>query len=206
MSETISRFIVDTLIEGNIINDNQRNLYEYCFNTIAEIILSFISAVVIGVIFHQLAAVLIFMAVFFTLRSFCGGFHCETSGQCFIMSMVFLITAICSYPYICSLPLITFIITAIINGAAVIFLSPVEGKYKHIGTADRKRMKLTAIIITVIIYAVEILLYMLNSIFFYLIAITVLMSFISMIAGKISLIIYHSTAYLDHSQGSCKKL
>ena len=82
MSEKISKFIVDTLIDGRILSDSQRQLYEYCFNTILEIIISIISAVIIGIAFRKLIAVIIFMAVFFPLRTFCGGFHCETSRGC----------------------------------------------------------------------------------------------------------------------------
>lgn len=205
MSEKISKFIVDTLIDGKVINDSQRKVYEYCFNTIMEIILSFFSAVIIGILFHKLTAVIILMAVFFPLRTFCGGFHCETSRGCFIMSLTFLIVAICGYPYLCSLPLAAFFIAAIINCAFVICFSPVGGKHKHITPADKKRMKITAFIITLIIYVVEVILYISNIEYFYLIALAVLLSLFSMIIGKIMLYNNHSVNLLDHSQGFRKK-
>lgn len=205
MSEKISKFIVDTLIDGKIISDSQRQLYEYCFNTILEIIISIISAVIIGITFRKLTAVIIFMAVFFPLRTFCGGFHCETSRGCYIMSMVFLIAAIWSYPYLRLMPQVFFIIAAIINFVFVIFLSPVVGRHKHISTNDNKRMKITSLIITLIIYVLEIFLYISSNVYFYLIALTVLLSLISMIIGKIVFIYYRSACFLDHSQDFCQK-
>lgn len=199
MSEKISKFIVYTLIYGKIISDSQHQLYEYCFNTILEIIISIISAVIIGIAFRKLTAVIIFMAVFFPLRTFCGGFHCETSRGCYIMSMAFLIAAIWSYPYFRLMPQ-AFIIVAIINYVFIIFLAPVAGKHKQIPPDDNKRMKITSLIITLIIYVLEFFLYISNNEYYYLIALTVLLSLLSMIIGKIMLINYCSALFLDHSQ------
>ncbi len=206
MSEKISKFIVDTLIDGRILSDSQRQLYEYCFNTILEIIISIISAVIIGIAFRKLIAVIIFMAVFFPLRTFCGGFHCETSRGCYIMSMVFLIAAIWSYPYFRLIPQAIYMIAAIINYIFIIILSPVSGKYKHISPYDRKRMKITALIITSLIYVLEFFLYNSNDEYYYLIALTVLLELISMIIGKAALVYCRSACFLDHSQDFGQKI
>lgn len=121
------------------------------------------------------------------------------------MSMVFLIAAIWSYPYLRLMPQVFFIIAAIINFVFVIFLSPVVGRHKHISTNDNKRMKITSLIITLIIYVLEIFLYISSNVYFYLIALTVLLSLISMIIGKIVFIYYRSACFLDHSQDFCQK-
>lgn len=206
MSEKISKYIVETLIEGKIIDDSQRSLYVYCFNTIIEIILNAVSAIIIGIVFRKLTEVIIFMTVFFPLRAFCGGFHCETSKGCYIMSTFFLIAAILSYPYLSFIPQTALTVAAIINYVFIISLSPVSGKYKHISANDRKRMKITALIITSLIYVLEFFLYNSNNEYYYLIALTVLLVLISMIIGKAALVYYRSVRFLDHSQDFGQKI
>lgn len=200
MSEKISRFIVNVLIDGKKVNINQRNLYEYCFNTIIEIAINVISAIIIGIVCHKLIEVFIFMAIFFPLRTFCGGFHCETSSGCYIMSMIFLIVAIIVFPFLQSLSQTFWIISAIVNYMIVLLLSPVGGVHKKIFDNDKKRMKTTALIITAFIYILELFLYRSGNAYFYLIALTALLSLISMVIGKMMLKTYHSGRFLDRSE------
>lgn len=102
--DRISAFITDTLIEGKIIKIEERNLYLYCFGTLIEMTANLITTLIIGALLGKIVAALFFMLVFISLRSTAGGYHCETAGKCYLLSMAVYLAVILTYDYVSIAP------------------------------------------------------------------------------------------------------
>ena len=97
MFERLSIYFTDTLIEGNVLSRKDRQLYIYCFETTIELICNIGVILTTGSISEKLSATLMFMLVFFTLRSKAGGIHCKNSTECFIISLAVYLFTLFSY-------------------------------------------------------------------------------------------------------------
>lgn len=81
----ISFFLTLLLRKNGIISESQTELYEYGFQITIANFLNFIIALFIGMVFHSVIEVALFYCVFVSLRFFCGGYHAESYGKCFLL-------------------------------------------------------------------------------------------------------------------------
>ena len=137
--DKMSTFITDTLIEGGVIKSEERNLYVYCFGTIVEMLANIITTILIGILLGRLPATLIFLLVFIPLRSTVGGYHCETSGKCFILSMSVYLSIILTYKLSSIIPTRTCVLFCVIDFALILILSPVASPNKPLSLMERKK-------------------------------------------------------------------
>lgn len=95
MVHKISFFLTLLLRKNSIISEAETDLYEYGFQITLANLLNFVIAFLIGVIFRSVIEVALFYCVFISLRFFCGGYHADSYGKCF---MLFAITnLLCLY-------------------------------------------------------------------------------------------------------------
>lgn len=81
----ISFYLTLLLQKKGVISECQAELYEYGFQITIANLLNFIIAFLIGVIFHSVVEVALFYCVFVSLRFFCGGYHADSYGKCFLL-------------------------------------------------------------------------------------------------------------------------
>ena len=67
--------------------DDDSEVIEYGLYILISKIIFIITIVIIGIIFNELAAILLFTLLYTPLRSFAGGIHAETSFRCYILSL-----------------------------------------------------------------------------------------------------------------------
>lgn len=144
--DKMSTFITDTLIEGGVIKSEERNLYVYCFGTIVEMLANIITTILIGILLGRLPATLIFLLVFIPLRSTAGGYHCETSGKCFILSMSVYLSIILTYKLSSIIPTRTCVLFCVIDFALILILSPVASPNKPLSLMERKKNRCISIV------------------------------------------------------------
>ena len=89
----IERF-VDYQIGQEIINEEERNIYKYGYQVLVEYCFNTIAAILIAVFFHAYEIVIIFTVSFMLVRSYAGGYHAKTSIGCFALSAIMLICVI----------------------------------------------------------------------------------------------------------------
>ncbi len=109
----ISDFIIQQMIDKNIINTQDKELYYYGIKSTINIFVNILTAIFIGVCMHKLITVLVFLSSFITLRTFTGGYHSRRKFSCYIISnsLIFMICIIMNYistnnikiPYLCIL-------------------------------------------------------------------------------------------------------
>ena len=88
MVETSCRVIVNKMIDNEIIDSDEFDIYLYNLQIIVESliihVLLFVFAATIGHFFE----LLLFIIVFDGIRQFSSGFHCETTIGCVILSFI----------------------------------------------------------------------------------------------------------------------
>lgn len=167
MISKISTLISNQLVKHKIISEDAQDVYNYGVEIIISSFIGFIIVVLVGIIFKALLQAMIFYVIFVALRSMTGGFHATTYLRCnIIFSVVSLFTILFSKAASeiqLSVGMITlFFLPAI---AIFIWLAPVENPNKPIEEKKRIYWKLTAVIVSVLLYILSILLYINQHIF-----------------------------------------
>lgn len=148
--DKMSAFITDTLIEGEVIKNEERNLYLYCFGTLIEMTANFITTLIIGVLLGEFTSTLLFMLVFIPLRSTAGGYHCETAGKCYLLSLTVYCAVIFTYDFVSVTPLCICVLICVIDFAVIVVLSPIASLSKPFTVKEKKSNYRISIVITLI--------------------------------------------------------
>ena len=69
-----------------MITNDKISIYRYGYTLLIETFINFVLALLIGIVFDAVFSVIIFLAFFVPLRSFCGGWHAESSFGCTVIS------------------------------------------------------------------------------------------------------------------------
>ena len=94
----LSIILTDMLEHEHIIQMDDRAVYEYGFQITIANITNALIVLLIGILMHSVIRVLLFYAVFISMRIFCGGFHAQTYTRCFcLFGMTCLLCTISSY-------------------------------------------------------------------------------------------------------------
>lgn len=185
MFDKMSAFITDTLIEGKIIKIEERNLYLYCFGTLIEMTANLITTLIIGALLGKIVAALFFMLVFIPLRSTAGGYHCETAGKCYLLSMAVYLAVILTYDYVSIAPSYVCVLMCVIDFAAIIILSPIASPNKPIIANEKTRNRWLSIALSLIYIIVILVMLHCKSKYAFVILESFTAAVVSMIAGYI---------------------
>lgn len=183
--DKMSAFITDTLIEGKIIKIEERNLYLYCFGTLIEMTANLITTLIIGALLGKIVAALFFMLVFIPLRSTAGGYHCETAGKCYLLSMAVYLAVILTYDYVSIAPSYVCVLMCVIDFAAIIILSPIASPNKPIIANEKTRNRWLSIALSLIYIIVILVMLHCKSKYAFVILESFTAAVVSMIAGYI---------------------
>lgn len=144
--------ITDWLIKSNVIQAQDRDLYEYACRSLVFLIAPFVIALVAGMVFRMVAESLLMAVPYVVLRSFCGGFHLKSIKMCLIVSTLSYL-AIFSIGVFVSCDMFYYI-AAIISTISIGVLSPIMSPDKKIDSRRILHFKLMAIVLSVIILIV----------------------------------------------------
>lgn len=78
--------ITDWLIRSNVIQAEDRDLYDYACSSLVFLLAPFVIALVVGMVFRMVAEALLMAVPYVVLRSFCGGFHLKSIKLCLVVS------------------------------------------------------------------------------------------------------------------------
>lgn len=156
MSETI----VQIMIDRNIIQSKDRELYIFCFKFITEYLLFILVSEIIGVMFQLALPTAVFLITFIAMRSFGGGFHARSELLCMIYSFstVILYCIISTLLLYIWSDILFFCINVVylLSSVLYVFLSPVDPPNKKISQEKyvyyKTRSVFVCIIITIIYF------------------------------------------------------
>lgn len=135
MLQKISCAIVKKFELFGIVNNDNREIYLFGANQLLMLLINLISMIFIGILFHQTAQCLLYMALFIPLRSYSGGYHACSSHRCYVYSMICIAAAM----LVIKLNFLNFAICygiALVCGAIIFKLTPVEDQNKPLDDVE----------------------------------------------------------------------
>lgn len=181
----MSAYITDTLIEGKIIKMEERNLYLYCFGTLIEMTANIITTLIIGALLGKIVAALFFMLIFIPLRITAGGYHCETAGKCYLLSMAVYLAVIFTYNCVSTIPSYVCVLICVFDLTAIIILSPVVSPNKPFTAKEKIKNRRISIILSLIYITAIIVMLNSKNVYAFVILESLTAAVVSMIAGYI---------------------
>lgn len=82
----VSAFLTDYVIKKGIVDDSDRELYEYGFTVMTELGIFAVLCIIIMACTHMYLEGILFFVVFAPLRSYAGGLHLQKFYACLILS------------------------------------------------------------------------------------------------------------------------
>ncbi|MGL4914320.1 MAG: accessory gene regulator ArgB-like protein [Romboutsia sp.] len=152
MIKSLSYKFTNILVNNDIIENEDFEIYRYGFETLIYFIVNIAVALFIGIIFDRFMHTIVFLSCYCTLRQFTGGYHARNYTECTLTFVViYLITIFVSnnididkYKYL--LILVMIICTIIIYK-----LAPLEHRNKPLSKDEKKQYRKIAMRILSII-------------------------------------------------------
>lgn len=152
MIKNIAEKTTNFFIDKKIINLDDKEIYDYCFEIAYVSFITHLTVIIIAVVFNMVECSLIFLLTFSLLRRICGGYHACSYGRCAVISLlsffifVFFTKIMENYDYNFLLSLIGVWVLAM--------LSPVEDANKPI---TKKQYLILRKIIRIVTYVLTFL-------------------------------------------------
>lgn len=131
MLHTIAERVTEALYRHCQLEQGKKPVFVYGVELSISTLASAISIILISFLLQNPSASLSFLAVFFFLRLFAGGYHAPTYSKCFVLTnIVFLLTwttghLVLHFDLACLLPVIS-----LISGIVIFTFAPIKNK-KH---------------------------------------------------------------------------
>ena len=145
MLEYMSDKIARILVSQKIISDCDLDVYAYGLALLLSFFFNTVIMFIIGIITHRLVETILFLIVFVILRSFSGGYHADTFLKCMIITFS-------TYALVISLSavkvsLIVYLAVLFAGFFIILVKAPIEHPNKEISACDKKRHKLSSIVL-----------------------------------------------------------
>lgn len=155
LPQKMSQALTNTMIEMNVIQKEERDMYSYCYEFLFENIVYIASLILFGALLHNLKETLIFLLIMLPFRTFAGGLHAPAAGICVVISYLnyFLTILFCNYNdsfSILSHPAFFFI-----ECFTICLMAPVDSSAKKMSEHYRKRNKKICILCCILMVLLQ---------------------------------------------------
>ena len=159
-------------------------VYEYGFLSTLEILVAVITSICIAVCFNMMAECIAFILLFCILRSYAGGFHCESFNICYIVSSLIII-GVLLFIKICNIPFIISWLLMSIFTTLFCIVEPIGDTEKIINTEESNYFKRKLKYLLFVIYGLFLAAMLLKQYnYANLILITVVLTFLLMLMER----------------------
>lgn len=146
----MSGWLSRRMAERGVIKEEDREIYQFGIRNGFIILLNITTAFLIGLFTGQLQVVCVFTLSFMTLRSFTGGYHCDSGLYCYIGSSLVLFIPVYTESVFVRMPDTAVVFTLAAAAGIIWALSPMHSKNRKLDEAEKKhfgrRAKITAIL------------------------------------------------------------
>lgn len=142
MLQKISQKISDFFIKKQLIDKEEREVYDYSFEILLATFINLIAIIVISIITRTLIESILFTIAFMLMRGAAGGYHFNTHIGCFINLMIVYIGMILCIKLV-QVKILFYISIAFIICSIVIILAfaPIDSKNKPLDSDEKKRLR-----------------------------------------------------------------
>ena len=144
------------MAERGIIKEEDREIYQFGIRNGFIILLNIATAFLIGLFTEQLFVVFVFTVSFMTLRSFTGGYHCDSRLLCYIESNLVLFIPVYTGSLLVKTPVpaVLFILAAALG--IILAISPMHSKNRKLDQKEKRhfgrRARITAVLQTAVLF------------------------------------------------------
>lgn len=158
MTGFLCRLTLKKLLENNIINEEDAEVYEYGLILLIGTLLKIIGFAAVGLITGYMKEIVVFLIFFSGLRIQAGGYHAKSVLNCFLGSLALIGIAIFFVKLIPEYYQPLFIIISLLISVILVFIfSPCENENRPLSENERilyrKRSILTLIVASAVILA-----------------------------------------------------
>jgi len=138
----------DRLVLDEIVFEEDKVLYVYGLKQGLLIVANMLTIVSIGYLFGLVWQSIVFMAAYFPLRSFAGGYHVRTPLRCYWLSILLVVVEFGAIRYFYWTETLMFMML-LLSGSIIFFYSPTEDSNKPLDTVEvvvyKKRARLAMV-------------------------------------------------------------
>lgn len=135
--ERIKTTIVNRWIISNIIEEKDRELYEYGIEITIEYFINIFTTVIIALVTGEILSCIAMMASFMSLRSYAGGVHASSFRRCYMYSSMVILMSLVLIRYDL-LNIWIYRIAAIINTVYLFIMPPAESENRRVTDKERE--------------------------------------------------------------------
>ena len=146
MLNKLAAKISSKMLQRGVISGDMFDIYVYGFELVLSFLFSVAVMLFVGIVTNRILHTILFLLVFITLRSFTGGYHANTYGVCFMVTIsVFIVTILLAeYINICW----WYYLLLLSVGLPLIYIfAPIEHHNKPLETNDKARCKMISTIL-----------------------------------------------------------
>lgn len=188
MLARFAKMLSSFFISKKLIEEDNRNVYDYCFEIMLSTILNFMVILAIALITHTIIQTVFYIVSFMIVRGTAGGYHAESHLSC----LVILVLSYGSFLVLLHiLPntwmKIVSLVFAFISIVLVFILSPIEDHNKSLTEQEIKKFKRKSrtVILLLSFLTIALSVFISNAQFSFSLASGMVTVAISLLAGKI---------------------
>lgn len=140
MIENLAKQITNEMINHNVINAKDSDIYNYCFETTIVLLSSCFILLILSIIFKEVLTTIIFIISFSVFRKTSGGYHANSYIVCGLVSLGSYLLFVLILKRVENIYNFLFIIL-IVASIIILTLSPIEDKNKPFTDKQYKRFK-----------------------------------------------------------------
>ncbi len=136
----LSEKLTDKLVNSQIINDEEKDLYYYGFKQGFLLLLNMVTVIIIGIIFNMVWQSVVFMISYSLLRVYAGGYHANTQLRCYLFFIGMITAVLWLMKFIPWNSFICLMITAV-SSMVILLMAPVEDTNKPLDQKEKEIFK-----------------------------------------------------------------
>lgn len=155
MYRAISKRTVEWLIRKGTIQQEEQAVYEYSFEVLYSDLFYALIGLALALLLRGVLATLLFLAGFFTLRKFAGGYHASSYIRCHLLFACNQVAAILLFhliPHNVIFPVVTAMLAA--SSVCVLVFAPVDNENRPFSGSERKYFRRMSLIMLAVVWAV----------------------------------------------------
>lgn len=142
--QTIS-YKVTELLFNNHVEQESFEIHQYGIEVMVSSIINILLILFLGLIFHQLIESVLYCLLFWFIRKFCGGYHCETYFKCISLHVSLFLFYLLTYHFYEHIALYVYGIAFI----CFLFISPIQNKKRILSQNEHQRYKIISLLILI---------------------------------------------------------
>ena len=146
MEHVLSLLVCKHLLKKGVITEELKDVYIYGFDLLFSFLISTTIILTIGLITHQILPTIFFLLTFILVRRYTGGYHANTYLKCQICTVSFYLITVVLSIYL-NIPHYSYIILGAIGIFVILLLGPIENPHKPLTNQEKKKHKITGLIL-----------------------------------------------------------